>query len=348
VIAALPFTDTLDTTEATIGPEDDAAAALCGLAPPYPKSVWYRYTPSSDQVVLIDTAGSSYSVAGGVGTDDFCVTTFLSSGGFWAQAGQTYWIAFVDSGAGTGGSLQLSIDINHPPVCKNIAISVETGKSVEVPFPDCVDADDDDFGVYIEDEPAHGIFDYDTGLYTPSAGFVGKDSMTFRAYDSWDAESELGLITITVTSAPSPPPQPSPQPQPNPPPQPDVTAPTLELVPPSALTLRTALRRGLRFAVTSNEAGRLVVRAFVSRKTARRLKINRNARGPVVVGRLARDIAAGEAAVKVKLSRKARSKLRHATSVKMRIVAKITDAAGNARTEALSLTLGARAAASGE
>ena len=108
LIAALPFTDTVDTTEATSGPEDVAGAANCDSTP-LAKSVWYRYTASSERAVLIDTSGSSFAVGGGVGTADSCVATFLGHGGFSAQVGQTYWIALGDVGGGAGGSLRLSV-----------------------------------------------------------------------------------------------------------------------------------------------------------------------------------------------------------------------------------------------
>ena len=167
--------------------------------------------------------------------------------------------------------------------------------------------------------------------------------MTFRAIDSWGAESELGVIRITVTpgSQPSTPSQPNKPSQPPPGLQPpaDATAPSLELLAPSSLTLRTALRDGIRFTTTTNEAGRVVVRVFVDRATARRLKIKKNATGPVVVGSLARDIAAGETVVKVKLSRKARTRIKLSTRVKLRILASITDSAGNIRTRAFRITL---------
>jgi hypothetical protein len=59
----------------------------------------------------------------------------------------------------------------------------------------------------------------------------------------------------------------------------------------------------------------------------------------VVVGSLARDIGIGKTVVNVKLSRKARSRLKRATRVKLRILAKLTDSAGNVRTETLRITL---------
>jgi hypothetical protein len=110
LIAAPPFIDTVDTTEATTGPEDAARATSCGISTPSAKSVWYRYTPSGDQEVVIDTAGSSFAAGGSVGTADSCVVTFLASGRFLAQAGQTYWIALADVGGGAGGLLQLSVN----------------------------------------------------------------------------------------------------------------------------------------------------------------------------------------------------------------------------------------------
>jgi hypothetical protein len=121
LIPALPFTHTVDTTEATAGPED---AAICPLPTPVSHSVWYRYTSPSNHAVVIDTAGSSYTVWGilgreNVGTSDSCVALFAGlppagPGVFSAQAGQTYWIVLVDVPDGTGGSLQLSVDTTNP------------------------------------------------------------------------------------------------------------------------------------------------------------------------------------------------------------------------------------------
>ncbi len=123
LIPALPFTHTVDTTEATAGPED---AAICPLPMPVSHSVWYRYTSSSDHAVVIDTAGSSYTVVGlvgreNVGTSDSCVALFggpppARPGVFSAQAGQTYRIVLADVSDGGGGSLQLSVGINALPV----------------------------------------------------------------------------------------------------------------------------------------------------------------------------------------------------------------------------------------
>lgn len=236
--------------------------------------------------------------------------------------------------------------VNHAPVCHDIALSVQTGSSVKVPF-DCTEPDDEYFEVIIEDGPTHGVFEYgNPQLYTPAAGFSGEDFMTFRAIDWWGADS-IGAIRITVTPTPKPSPQPKPSPGPSPQPLPDVTAPTLDLRVSSSLTLRKALRRGIRVTATTNEAGPIVLGAFVTRKLARRLRIDRKAQGAVLVASRKRDISAGKSVFKLKLSSKARRRLRskarrrlrRATNVKLRIVARIADSAGNARTETLRIRL---------
>ena len=207
---------------------------------------------------------------------------------------------------------------NRPPVCTDVAISTPAGNPITAPSPQCVDANGDPFEVRIVTGPAHGVFDRDAGVYTAAADFAGQDSMSFQAIDSWGAQSALGLITITVT---------------------DVTAPSLGLLAPSALTLRTALRRGVRFTATTNEAGRLRARAFISRGTARRLKIDRHATSRVVVGSLARDVVAGDTVVEIKLARRARIRMKDASQVKLRIVAEVKDSAQNVGTETVRITL---------
>lgn len=51
-ITTLPFSDTEDTTDATTGPEDDGCEGSA--------TVWYRFTPTADQGLLLDTTGSGY------------------------------------------------------------------------------------------------------------------------------------------------------------------------------------------------------------------------------------------------------------------------------------------------
>jgi hypothetical protein len=85
----------------------------------FSNSVWFAYTPSSDQAVRIDTSGSSYGVAGAVLTgtpSSFSAQScFLGGTTFEASAGTTYYIDLLESPAGSGGTLSLSMTQLLPP-----------------------------------------------------------------------------------------------------------------------------------------------------------------------------------------------------------------------------------------
>ncbi|MGA8924766.1 MAG: hypothetical protein WA701_02985 [Solirubrobacterales bacterium] len=112
VISSIPFSQTLDTSEATTDSTDAEAGATCGLLFP-PAAVWYEYTPSADQSLLVSTSGSSYLTGVGVLTGSpgslSAVSCSLGLGSVSATAGQTYHIAVADVGGGSGGTLNLSV-----------------------------------------------------------------------------------------------------------------------------------------------------------------------------------------------------------------------------------------------
>jgi hypothetical protein len=58
----------------------------------------------------------------------------------------------------------------------------------------------------------------------------------------------------------------------------------------------------------------------------------------VLVGTVVRDVAAGANTIKVKLTPKARKRLKHASGIKLRVIATIADAAGNDRTRRTHIT----------
>jgi transposase len=228
-------------------------------------------------------------------------------------------------------------DPNRAPTCDAMSAAVQAGHAVDVPLT-CADPDGN--GITIDaDAPAHGAFA--AGRYTPAAGFSGQDTITFRATDEWGLTSDDAVATITVKPAPKPPvtTQPSPHHNSPPPAPPDKTAPGLTLLAPPSLALPRALRSGIAFMASTSEAGRLSVQLFVGRSTARRYRIDRHATSRVLVGTLTRDLAKGDNAVKLKLFRKARARLRKAESVRLRMIARIADAAGNVRTKRLRITL---------
>jgi uncharacterized protein DUF6299 len=126
-IAALPFSQTLDTTEATTDANDAEANANCG-APVTEASVWFAFTAPSNQLVLIDVSQSNYSagvivVTGAPGS--FVLRT-CGPGNvlFNATSGQTYYLlAFDDTSGGTnGGTLEISVTEAPPPPALSLTI----------------------------------------------------------------------------------------------------------------------------------------------------------------------------------------------------------------------------------
>ena len=129
VIGSLPFSDSVDTTEATTDGDDLEMNAECG-APATDASVWYEYTSAADEVVLVDVSASDYSagVIVSLGAPGSVAVIACGPGivGFFAGAGETYTIlAFDDQedGAGNGGQLALSMDLAPPP--PEISITVD-------------------------------------------------------------------------------------------------------------------------------------------------------------------------------------------------------------------------------
>jgi hypothetical protein len=255
--------------------------------------------------------------------------------------GTSWTFRAVDANGEQSATFNIEVQIGDPnraPTCDATSATVQAGHAVDVPL-SCTDPDGN--GITIDaDPPAHGTLV--GGRYTPAAGFSGQDAITFRATDEWGLTSDDAVATITVKPAPKPPvkTQPSPHPHTTPPPAPaDKVAPSLTLLAPSSLASRSALRHGIAFTASTNEAGLLSVQVFVGRATARRYRIDRHATSRVLVGTLERELAKGDNAVKVKLFRKARKRLKKAPSVRLRMIARVADMAGNRRTERLRITL---------
>ena len=150
------------------------------------------------------------------------------------------------------------------------------------------------------------------GLLDGSASSPAPASVTKRL-----SEVVSGALSVSVVVAGS-----------DEPPHP-TEPPTVALGGKSTLKLGTALRRGLRITVTSSAPGRLVARAFVDKKTARRLKIKKNATGPVVVAAVTRIVGDGRSHVTLKFTRKAKKRLAHARRVRLTLRATVTDLDGN-------------------
>jgi hypothetical protein len=131
VAGTIPFTDSVDTTEATAD-SDDLSTDFCGTPAPLPTdaSVWYEITPTANGNLGLDAFQSTYSTAAIVATGSpgnwslvacgFDATTWT------ATAGTTYTVLVFDSqfdGGGNGGTLNLSIDVIPPPPTVDITVN---------------------------------------------------------------------------------------------------------------------------------------------------------------------------------------------------------------------------------
>jgi hypothetical protein len=119
-ITSLPFTATVDTTEATTDRDDANANADCG-APATDASVWYSFTATEDAAVIADVSQSSYSAGVLVVTGTPGAFQIWACGpqtiGFPVTAGETYYLLMIDDqsdGSGNGGQLKVNIDIAPP------------------------------------------------------------------------------------------------------------------------------------------------------------------------------------------------------------------------------------------
>jgi Bacterial Ig domain len=207
------------------------------------------------------------------------------------------------------------------PVCNDLSLSVQAGTSIAI-TPECTDADGDSFVLRVTKTPEHGTYDPARGTYTAASRYAGPDSMTFEVKDDWNQVSVPRTVTIMVTQAPGQPTATA-----------DKTAPTLALAARSPLPSRKTLRRGIRLTALTSEPGRIVIEAYVGAKTAQKLGIDTR------VGSLARDIKAGKTTLKLRLYRKVRGDLADVKRVRLRLVARMVDRAGNLRTKRLRVTL---------
>lgn len=121
VITSVPFSESIDTTEATT----DADDAVPGCIPPATDaSVWYEVTAAADGGLVVDVSTSTYSAGVTIATGSpgsfSLVNCGASAVGFEASAGQTYAILVFDfqaDGGGNGGTLNISVvEIPPPPV----------------------------------------------------------------------------------------------------------------------------------------------------------------------------------------------------------------------------------------
>jgi hypothetical protein len=124
IISSLPFSATVDNTEAT---SEVGEPQICAFAT---QTVWYSFTPSSDIVLQADMAGSStpatnlnvYEQTGSglAGLTFMGCATFGIPVQFTARAGATYYLQ-AETFSGNVGSLQVHLAVPPPPPLDDIA-----------------------------------------------------------------------------------------------------------------------------------------------------------------------------------------------------------------------------------
>lgn len=117
-ITALPFAETVDTTEATTDAEDAAINTNCG-APATNGSVWYTLTAGESPAYVVDVSKSDFSagviVATGTPGNLSLLTCGPQSIAFEATAGETYYLmAFSDTPEVSGGQLSIAVTESGP------------------------------------------------------------------------------------------------------------------------------------------------------------------------------------------------------------------------------------------
>jgi hypothetical protein len=128
----VPFSETVDTTEATTDAEDAAINTNCG-APATNGSVWYTVTPSSSAFAyIVDVSRSDFTagviVATGTPGNLSLVTCGPQAIAFQPAAGETYYImAFSDNPDVVGGQLSIEVTESAPPPTVSMVVN-EVGR----------------------------------------------------------------------------------------------------------------------------------------------------------------------------------------------------------------------------
>jgi hypothetical protein len=113
VVTTLPFSETIDTSEATTDAEDAAINVPCG-APATNGSVWYQVTAGDSAATLVDLAGTDFDAGVIVATGTPGALELVACGpfgvAFESTPGQTYYVmAFSFNPDVVGGQLAVSI-----------------------------------------------------------------------------------------------------------------------------------------------------------------------------------------------------------------------------------------------
>jgi hypothetical protein len=118
VITALPFTDNVNTSEATVAADDPLNDETCGFGSIGGHTVWYQFTPTENMRINASTVGSNYDpnvfvYTGMRGNLTRIGCNFLpESMTFEALAGETYYFLVGSFDGEPGGNLVFKVDVS--------------------------------------------------------------------------------------------------------------------------------------------------------------------------------------------------------------------------------------------
>ena len=195
VISSLPFSETLSTTTATSEPGEPSGCALSSN-----NSVWYTYTPPTNQAIRVSTRSSSYDalpqmwVVNGHGFANLTPLSCNNGGPVQVTGGTTYAIQVIDQlQSGGGGTLVLSIQQATPPGNDNF----ETARPVTtLPFTDRIDFA---AATLQAGEPAGANCEF-FGPMIASAWYAYSPAVNGQLKVSWSGGFEAHAVVYTGSS----------------------------------------------------------------------------------------------------------------------------------------------------
>jgi hypothetical protein len=244
----------------------------------------------------------------------------------------------VANGAEASGQITVTVITNTRPSCGSMSASTHVGEPVTIKAADvaCTDPDGAQRLLHTRDGD-HGTVagDPSAATYTPEPGYVGTDTFDYYLSDGLQ-DSNTGQITVTITprAEATATPTPTPEATATATPVPTVSGTPTPTPPPAALADKTAptvtltagkatIAKGVALTIKSNEAGTAKLTLAAGKN-----KASKSAK-----------LVNGSTKVTLKLSAKARRALKVKKSVKATVTVVATDAAGNASTKKLSVTL---------
>lgn len=89
----------------------------------------------------------------------------------------------------------------HPPAADNKLMKANQNTAIQIPLTATDPIPADELSFSIVDYPQHGIVTAVT--YTPSTGYWGTDTFTYKATDSRKTDSNTATVTININAAPT-------------------------------------------------------------------------------------------------------------------------------------------------